>query len=103
MTEEKETNNQGGMQTNMRQIFANLINVVSTEWNPDASAVFDEFIREHEWELALHVVCDYLLEPATPAAAPELIAKIQNLHEIMGLEDSCVTDLHRKAGQLARD
>lgn len=50
MTEEKETNNQGGMQTNMRQIFAKLKNVVSTEWNSDAPAVFDEFIREHEWD-----------------------------------------------------
>jgi len=90
---------EGGTPTDMRQIFANLRNVVSTEWNSDAPAVFDELIREHEWELALHVVCDYLLEPATPPAAPELIEKIQSLHKVMGIEDSCVTDLRRKAGQ----
>ena len=101
MTE--ETNNQGGTPTDMRQIFANLKNVVSTKWNSDAPAVFDEFIREHEWELALHVVCDYLLEPATPPAAPELIEDIQSLHKAMGIWDSCVTDLRRKAGQVVTD
>jgi hypothetical protein len=83
----------------MRQIFANLKSVLSTEWNPDAPAVFDEFLREHEWGLALHVVCDYLLEPATPPAAAELIEEIQGLHKAMGIEDSCAIDLRRKAGQ----
>ena len=94
---------EGGTPTDMRQIFANLKNVVSTEWNPDAPAVFDEFIREHEWELALHVVCDYLLEPKTPSAPQELIEQIESLHRGMDIQDSCVTELRRKAGQVATD
>ena len=80
----------------MRQTLASLRNVVSTEWNPAALSVFDEFIREHEWDLALHVVCDCLLKQATPLE-PSVIQQIQTLHDTMEIEDSCVMGLRRKA------
>jgi hypothetical protein len=98
---EQEMQNQGGMPMDMRRILASLRDIVPIEWNPNAIPLFDESIREHEWEVALHVVCDYLLEPATPPAPPEVIQQIQTLHRIMGIEDTCLADLRRKAGKPA--
>jgi hypothetical protein len=59
---------------------------------------FDELVEQHEWEVALHVVCDYLLEAKTPAASVEVIRVIAELHEVMEIEDGCVRDLRGKAG-----
>jgi len=95
----KEIKSQSGMPTDIRQILASLRNVVSNgmEWNPDAHAVFDEFIREHEWSLALHVVWDCLLEQAT-LPEPALVEQIETLHDMMAIEDSCVMKLRQKRG-----
>ncbi len=65
----------------------------------NAHRLFDEFVREHEWGLALHVVCDFLLEPTTPAASAALIQQIEALHKAMSIEDTCVADLREKAKQ----
>jgi hypothetical protein len=59
---------------------------------------FDELVEQREWEVALHVVCDYLLEAKTPAASVEVIRVIAELHEVMEIEDGCVRDLRGKAG-----
>jgi len=56
--------------------------------------LFDEFLREHEFELALHVLCDYLLEPTTQPAAPTVVKLIEKLHASMQIVDNCVADLH---------
>jgi hypothetical protein len=95
MTE--EITHESGMPTDIGQMLASLRNVVSVEWNSDAPAIFDEFIREHEWSLALHVVCDCLLEQTTPPE-PAVVEQIQTLHDMMKIEDSCVMKLRRKAG-----
>jgi hypothetical protein len=97
----QEMENQGGMPTDMQQILASLRDIVPIEWNPNAIPHFDESIREHEWEVALHVVCDYLLEAATPPAQLVVIEQILILHRAMGIEDTCVADLRRKAGKPA--
>jgi len=73
--------------------------VLSEGQGLNAHQIFDEFVREHEWGLALHVVCDYLLEPATQAAPIAVIQQIQILHEAMAIEDTCVADLRAKAEQ----
>ena len=95
MTEEIQS--QSEMPTDIGQMLASLRNVVSVQWNSDAPAIFDEFIREHEWDLALHVVCDCLLEQTTPPE-PAVVEQIQALHDIMKIGDSCVMKLRRKAG-----
>ena len=57
---------------------------------------FDEFVREHEFDLALHLICDSVLESTTqPATA--LIQKIEDLHAAMKIEDNCVASLQDKA------
>ena len=73
--------------------------VLSTGGDVKWSDFFDEFVEQHEWELALHVVCDYLLEPTTQAPPAAVTQQIQTLHEAMEIEDTCVADLRRKAGQ----
>lgn len=62
------------------------------------SNLFDEFIQQHEFELALHTVCDYLLEPTTQPHADDILEQIQNLHAAMKIEDNCLADLREKAG-----
>jgi hypothetical protein len=48
-----------------------------------AAKYFDEFMSENELGLALHVVCDFLVEPNQPPASPELQAQLQRLHSQM--------------------
>jgi hypothetical protein len=59
--------------------------------------LFDEFVRECEFGLALHAVCDYLLEPLTPAVGEATTERIQALHESMKILDDCVAKLRQKA------
>ncbi len=59
-------------------------------------ALFDEFVRECEFDLALHNVCDYLLEPGTPAVEMETIDRIQALHVTLEVQDDCVEWLRAK-------
>jgi hypothetical protein len=73
--------------------------VLPTGGDVNWSEIFDEFVQQHEWELALHVVCDYLLEPTAQAASEAVIQRIQSLHAAMGIEDTCVADLRGKAKQ----
>ena len=65
---------------------------VATRW-------FDEFLRENELELALHVVCDFLLEPEAPAASQQVQSVIEQLHTKMEIVDDCVARLRIKAAQ----
>lgn len=58
--------------------------------------LFDEFVRECEFDLALHSVCDYLLEPGTPAVEIETIDRIQALHVNLEVRDDCVKRLRAK-------
>jgi hypothetical protein len=58
------------------------------------SQLFDEFMREHEFGLALHLLCDYLLEPTTQPAAPTIVKLVEKLHASMQIVDNCVANLH---------
>ena len=57
---------------------------------------FDEFVREHEFDLALHVVCDYLIGPDGDPASSATVEKIRELHAAMKIEDDCVEQLAKK-------
>jgi hypothetical protein len=58
------------------------------------SQLFDELMREHEFGLALHLLCDYLLEPTTQPAAPTIVKLVEKLHASMQIVDNCVANLH---------
>ena len=57
---------------------------------------FGEFLREHEFDLALHVVCDFLIESPTVRVSAPVLNEIRDLHEMMNLQDQCVCDLEKK-------
>jgi hypothetical protein len=57
---------------------------------------FDEFMEENEFVVALHVLCDFLLEPEYSAIEPSLVDKIAEIHRILQLEDYCVELLNSK-------
>jgi len=99
----REMENHRTWQQEMKEKLARIRAVLSEGGNANLSEIFDEFVREHEWGLALHVVCDYLLETTTQAAPAVVIQEIHTLHEIMRIEDTCVADLQRKAGQPVGD
>lgn len=58
---------------------------------------FDEFLSVNELGLALHVVCDFLLEPDQLPTSRELQAQLQRLHSKMEIVDDCVSRLQQKA------
>jgi hypothetical protein len=62
----------------------------------DWPKLFDEFIREYEFELALHVICDYLLELEIQIPDDAILEKIESLHRTMQIEDDCLRNLRAK-------
>jgi hypothetical protein len=62
----------------------------------NATSLFDEFLRETEFDLALHIICDFLLEPHSPPPSQELVTKLQFLHCKMEIVDDCVARLRQK-------
>jgi len=63
-------------------------------------SLFDEFVRETELGLALHTVCDYLLESETPRPEATTVEQIRALHTSMEIEDDCLGRLRQKAGRI---
>jgi hypothetical protein len=57
---------------------------------------FDEYLDANELELALHAVCDFLLEPTSAAVDDAVLEKIAVLHRLMKLEDDCAARLKEK-------
>jgi len=60
----------------------------------DYRETFEEFVREHEFDLALHAVCDYLLE-ALPVFDSAIVDQIRQLHVTLQLDDHCAITLGR--------
>ena len=57
---------------------------------------FCEYLSVNEFELALHAVCDFLIEPTTPAVDKTAVDRIERLHKLMKLEDDCTGELREK-------
>ena len=60
---------------------------------------FEEYLDVNELELALHAVCDFLLEPTTPAVEDAALEKIEMLHTLMRLDDNCTARLKDKSSK----
>ncbi|SRR6266568_43450 len=63
---------------------------------------FDEFMREHEFGLALHSVCDYLIADGVESITPSRIMLIQELHSAMAVDDDCISELESARSQASR-
>jgi hypothetical protein len=74
----------------------NLRSVLVTERSRAFLDLFDEFLEHHEFELALHTLCDFVLESDSPPVAATIVDQIQLLHSGMKINDSCVEQLRNK-------
>jgi hypothetical protein len=54
---------------------------------------FDEFMKHREFGLALHAVCDFILDKSSPRVTKSVVDQIQHLHITMGIDDGCVEAL----------
>ena len=59
--------------------------------------LFDEFMQQREFGLALHAVCDFILEPDSPRVNRSTLDQIQQLHVAMDIDDGCIQELRRKS------
>jgi hypothetical protein len=57
---------------------------------------FEETLDANELEIALHALCNFLLETTTRPVAESVVVQIGALHGAMGLEDECVSKLREK-------
>jgi hypothetical protein len=68
--------------------------------DPRGSALVDEFLDEHEFELALHVICDFLLDKKRGTPSELVLQRIESLHSRMGLTDDCVARLRHRLSDI---
>jgi hypothetical protein len=60
-------------------------------------SLFDEFVREQEYELALHLVCDFLLGADAIPVTEAVLKRIEELHRTMDIRDDCTARLVLKS------
>jgi hypothetical protein len=58
--------------------------------------LFDEFLENREFGLALEVLCDFLLEPDAPPPSETEFNEIAELHALMEVQDDCLLLLRDK-------
>jgi len=94
------------MTTNLHSHFRDVADQLKTlekvfSTGPEGSkymGFFEEYLAVNELELALHAVCDFLLEPTTPAVDEATLGRIETLHKLMQLDDDCAPRLKEKSG-----
>jgi hypothetical protein len=64
------------------------------------SALFDDFLSNREFGLALEVLCDFLLEPHVRPVSEAELNEIASLHVLMEVEDQCFLRLREKRQNL---
>jgi hypothetical protein len=64
--------------------------------------LFDEFVREYEFGLALETICDFLLEPNVPPVGKAVLSQVAQLHALMGVSDDCLERLEQKVNSINR-
>jgi hypothetical protein len=70
--------------------------ILLTEHGHSFLDLFDEFMREQELELALHVMCDYILEANSLTVSNATVEQVRRLHTEMEIVDDCVEDLQNR-------
>src|SRR5438270_10883689 len=59
--------------------------------NESSLALFDEFVREEEFGLAVNVICDCLVHQ-TPVVSTAALDSIKALYRMMHFEDQCLDE-----------
>jgi hypothetical protein len=88
----------GGALSEVQQRLQTLRPLLQTQTPPHYLRLFDEFIREHEFGLALHSLCDSLLDPNSPTPDESTLAQIKELHQLMKIQDNCLKKLQQRTG-----
>ena len=57
---------------------------------------FEEFLEANEYEIALHILCDFLLEHEPVVLTEGLLNEISELHTMMKLDDNRGEAMRRK-------
>jgi hypothetical protein len=70
--------------------------VLLAEPNRSFLDLFDEFVEQHEFELALHLVCDFIFDSDSPQASKSIVDQIQHLHSTMKIDDGSVQKLRSR-------
>lgn len=65
--------------------------------NSERLRYFEESLDANELGIALHALCDSLLEDNTSLVDDATINKIDSLHQLMAINDDCVKKLREKA------
>jgi hypothetical protein len=60
---------------------------------------FDEFVREQEFDLALHMICDFVIDENVPQIDPAVVERIRAIHQSMQIQDDCVERIKAKFSQ----
>ena len=60
-----------------------------------AEEIFDDFVDHNELELALHTICDFLLEHERIAIENPDFDAIETLHERMRIRDGCIAAIRQ--------
>ena len=58
--------------------------------------LFDNLMQETEFAVALDVLCEFILQPASPKVSKTTVDQIQRLHAAMKIDDRCVEELQKK-------
>jgi hypothetical protein len=64
---------------------------------------FDDLTEHHEFGLALHEICEYLLERDASNIAQSDLDQIEVLHHIMEVSDKCADELRRRLARPTAD
>ena len=72
-----------------------LLSLRDTALNLPAVPLFDEYLEHNELDMALHAICDSLLESGQPVPR-SLLERIAAVHQIMEITDDCVEHLSRQ-------
>jgi hypothetical protein len=82
--------------TKLQAQLQSLRTVLPSENGGPLLRVFDEFMQQHEFGLALHVVCDFILDRDPPWVDKSILEWVESLHAVMGIDDGCVQALRNK-------
>ena len=72
-----------------------LSDLLSSDNTVSYKALFEEFMDEHEFGLALHVICDYLAAEGVGAINSHSLALVDCLHRDMHIEDDCIFHIEK--------
>jgi hypothetical protein len=70
--------------------------VLQTERGQSFLDLFDEFMQQREFGLALHAVCDFILGPGSPPVSKSTVEQIRRLHAAMKIDDRCIEELQNQ-------